>query len=68
MENQNREIETNATLDDEFEEIVYIGALIGEYTIIYLCKQSWRTSEQTSHVRVQHLSLWDISYGTTCIL
>ena len=39
MENQNREIKIDTTHDDDFEEIVYVAALIGKYAIKYLCKQ-----------------------------
>ena len=38
MENQNREIKTNTTQDDDFEEMVYVSALVGEHAIKYLCK------------------------------
>ena len=52
MENHNIKIKIDTTSNDEFKEMGYVGPLIGEYAVKYLCKQPWRTSEQIGHAWV----------------
>ncbi|XP_058755134.1 uncharacterized protein LOC131628278 [Vicia villosa] len=55
MDGWNEYFEYNTQDDDDFEDVFFVAALVGEYAVNNLCKEPCRTSQLTGHAWVQEI-------------